>query len=257
MQYLASMKFNSLLLFLLIIALAGCQTYHHPETITNRSSPIGPEINTQSSASAALAAATIAPYQQQLQAKMDRVIGQISETLPKGSPESKLGNWLGDLLQTAAEDIYPDLDIAFSVQNAGGIRVPELSAGPLKAGNIYELMPFDNELVLVEMNGFVTNEFIQHMAASGGWPVSKELRYVIKDGTATEIMIKGERLELNRNYIVCLPDYVANGGSDSQMLKDRKQIKSNRLLRDLLLEYAEKIDGPITVELDGRVSKSL
>lgn len=249
------MKFNSYILLLLIGLLAGCTTYQHPETITNRSTTIGPEINTQSSASASLTAATIAPYQQQLQAKMKRVIGQVSESMPKGSPESTLGNWLGDLLQTASTELYPDLDIAFSVQNAGGIRVPELSAGPLEAGEIYELMPFDNELVLVEMNGFVTNEFIQHMAASGGWPVSKELRYVIRDGKAEEITIKGQPLELNRNYIIALPDYVANGGSDAEMLKDRTQTKSGRLLRDILLEYAEKTVGPIEVKLDGRVKK--
>lgn len=243
---------GSLLLFGLLL---NCSTYQQPSTVRDGSRPIGPEINTASSAMASIVAATISPYQQQLQAQMRQVIGQVPETMKKGSPESSLGNWLADLLQSASTEIFPDFDIAFSVQNAGGIRVPELAAGPLEKGAVYELMPFDNILVAVEANGFVVDEFIQHMASEGGWPVSKELRYTIQNGKATNISIAGEALQLNRNYYMAMPDYVANGGSDAKMLADRKQTSAGRFLRDIIIEHTSQSTEPVRGVLDGRVKR--
>lgn len=251
------MKASRTFIFLIFwsLLLASCTTYQQPSTVRDGSRPIGPEINTGSSTTASIVAATISPYQQQLQAQMRQVIGQVPETMKKGSPESSLGNWLADLLQAAAPAIFPEVDIAFSVQNAGGIRVPELVAGPLEKGEIYELMPFDNILVVVEANGFVVDEFIQHMASEGGWPVSKELRYTIQDGKATNISIGGEALQLNRNYYVAMPDYVANGGSDAKMLADRKQTSSGRFLRDIIIEHTSQSAEPVRGILDGRVKR--
>lgn len=247
----------SRIFFLLFLwgLLLSCTTYQQPTTVRNASQSIGPEINSGSSATASIVAATINPYQQQLQAQMQQVIGQVPETMKKGSPESSLGNWLADLLQAASSGIFPDFDIAFSVQNSGGIRVPELVAGPLRKGAVYELMPFDNILVVVEANGFVVDEFIQHMASDGGWPVSKELRYTIQDGKATNIRIGGEDLQLNRNYYIAMPDYVANGGSDAKMLADRKQTSSGRFLRDIIIEHTSQSKEAVRGVLDGRVKR--
>ncbi len=250
------MKVQDLIGSLLLLGLlASCTTYQQPSSVRDGTKNIGPEISTGSSASASIVAATISPYQSQLQAQMRKVIGQVPETMKKGSPESSLGNWLADLLQAAAPSYFPDLEIAFSVQNSGGIRVPELVAGPLETGEIYELMPFDNILVVVEANGFIVQEFIQHMAADGGWPVSKELRYRIKGKEAVEISIGGEALQLNRNYYIAMPDYVANGGSDASMLSDRKQLNSGRFLRDIIIEHTSQSAQPVQGILDGRVQR--
>lgn len=241
--------------FLVLIFFSACVSTQLPQTLENKSQPVGPEIETGSSAVAAQVAATINPYQQQLSEIMSEVLAQVPETMVRDRPEGTLGNWVADLLQEAAVALFPEVDVAFSVQNAGGIRVREIAAGPLEVREIYELMPFDNQLVLVEANGFVVNEFIQHMAGGGGWPVSKELNYVIVDDTATNITIGGVPLELNRNYYFALPDYVANGGSSSSMLKDRPQTDSGKMIRDLLIDYTRSAGGEVRPRLDGRVRK--
>lgn len=247
--------FSALLLLSTLSFGSGCSRYLHPSTTENKSQPISPRIDVAGSPTAASVAETIEPYQEQLTGKMNEVLGNIPTSLKKDRPESGLGNWLADLLQRAGKAYFPNQEIAFAVQNSGGIRVGELAAGELTVGAIYELMPFDNELVAVEMNGFVLNEFINHMAADGGWPSSKELRYRIEDGQAKDIMISGEAIEFNRNYVVLLPDYVANGGSDSKMLTDRQQYKSGQLIRDLIIKTARDEGGPFVAELDGRVSR--
>lgn len=248
------MRDSTFTLLLVLCLFTSCQVYQHPQTITNKSQPVGEAIDANSSPTAQTVAETIAPYQERLSAEMQEVIGQINVKLNKARPESSLGNWMADLLQTAAVDIFPDVDVAFSVQNYGGIRVGELASGPLEVGEIYELMPFDNQMVLVEANGFVVQELIQHMAAAGGWPVSAELRYQIQDGKAVNINIKGAPIELNRNYYFSTSDYVANGGSDASMLTDRPKTNSGLLVRDLLVEYCRKQKAPIAIKLDGRVS---
>lgn len=238
-----------------LLTTTGCKSYYHPKETENLSRPISPQVDTEGSATADAVAATIEPYKAQLGEKMQEVLGALPQTLEKARPESRLGNWLADMMQKAAVDLFTDRDIAFSVQNYGGIRVGELAAGQLEVGNLYELMPFDNELVAVELNGFVLQEFLDHMAGSGGWPVSKEVSYRIENEKAVEVLIQGEPIQFNRNYVIAVPDYVANGGSDSKMLMDRQQYKSGQRIRDLLIEYAREDGGPFTAELDGRVGR--
>ena len=165
-----------------LITLSGCQSYYQAKETENLSCPINPEIATDASPTAKTVAATIEPYQSQLSKKMEEVIARAPLTLEKDRPESRLGNWTAELIQQAAVDLFPDVEIAFSIQNYGGLRIRELVAGPVTVRNIYELMPFDNELVAVELNGFVLQEFIDHMAADGGWPGGIHLRRVSRQG---------------------------------------------------------------------------
>ncbi|MEL7162689.1 MAG: 5'-nucleotidase, partial [Bacteroidota bacterium] len=183
---------------------------------------------------AAEATALIAPYKAQLDAKMQRELATIVTPLRKSAPESNLGNWMADLLQAAAEDIYPDKKIAFTTANQGGVRVNEIGAGPLIVSEIYELMPFDNELVLLELTGKEVTEFVSHIANSGGWPVSAELSVRQEESGKLVIRISGQPVSPTATYFVALPDYVANGGSNSSMLRAKEQITVHQLMRDLL-----------------------
>lgn len=194
---------------------------------------------------------TIAPYKAQLDSKMNRVLATVKLPLKKGSPESNLGNWSADLLAEAAAANYPDREIAFATMNQGGIRVSEIGAGPLIVSEIYELMPFDNTLVLMDLTGKELTEFVSHIANSGGWPVSENLS-VVKTDKGLKIRIGGKAVDDKSTYTVVLPDYVAGGGSGSAMLKEKARIDSGLLIRDLLVEYAGKITQPIDVKVEGK-----
>lgn len=183
--------------------------------------------------------AFIAPYKAQLDDKMNRQLAIVKTPLVKASPESNLGNWMADIMQQAAQDIYPDLDIAFATTNSGGLRVQEIGAGPLIVSEIYELMPFDNKLVVLQLKGKIVTEFLAHIANSGGWPVSEELMVSQVTGPLN-IKISGQKIDPDKDYYVATIDYVANGGSRASMLRGIPQMDSGRYLRDILIEYAEK-----------------
>ncbi|WP_116124452.1 5'-nucleotidase C-terminal domain-containing protein [Lewinella sp. IMCC34183] len=194
--------------------------------------------------------ATITPYREELANLLNRVVAEVATPLTKGQPESSLGNWAADLTLAAARELFPDKHVSFAVQNYGGLRVAEIGAGDLTVSQLYELMPFDNQLVLVEVNGQELLDFVDHTLSDGGWPVSEGLTAVRHDGTVT-IRVEGRPVDPTATYYIAVPDYVANGGSDASMLAGRKQYASGQLVRDLLIEQAGRAPGPITVVSDG------
>ena len=199
--------------------------------------------------------ALIAPYKVHLDEEMDEQIGELIVELPKGRPESPLGNWLGDAVQKKAVDLYR-MKVDFSGLNYGGVRVPALPKGALTRRYIFELMPFDNTLVLIHLDAAKLRQLINHMAADGGWPVSKELNYRIENGEAKDITIGGEAIQENRTYLVATIDYIANGGSDAGFLVNAKREDLGILLRDVLIERAKELSAAgekIFAETDGRV----
>ncbi|MEM8582930.1 MAG: 5'-nucleotidase [Bacteroidota bacterium] len=239
------------ILWLLLLS-AGCTPYYQAESVAaNRQALNAASIsNTETQQEIT---DMIAPYKQELEGAMAEVIGQVEHNLTLSAGESTLGNWVTDLLFDEAVRLFPDQPIDFAIANRGGLRIDEIPAGPITMEDMYRLMPFDNELVLVNINGVVMEEFLKYMAEFwSGWPQSKHLRYEIVDGQPTEVTINNMAPVLNRNYLVAMPDYVANGGDDAEMLADRPQIKSGQLIRDLLIN-AIKRDGSIRAELDGRI----
>ena len=134
----------------LLLAGLGCaRPLSHP-VIQPQIYPIDADVRVEDSPETETMRATIAPYAAQLDEAMNEVLAEVGAPLTKGQPESSLGNWTADLLLAAARDLFPDQKVAFAVQNYGGLRISEIGAGPLIVSEIYELMPFDNELVLVE-----------------------------------------------------------------------------------------------------------
>lgn len=230
----------------------GCRAPLSSPTVQPRFYPVSDKLEQdQAGTQVQTMAETIAPYKAQLEAKMNRQLATVKTPLRKGSPESTLGNWAADLLHEAALVTYPNRTIAFSTMNQGGIRVSEIGTGPLIVSEIYELMPFDNELVLMELTGKQLTEFVSHIANSGGWPVSAGLS-VKQTGEGLNIRIAGKGIDSGAKYAVALPDYVAGGGSGSTMLKGLPRTDSGIKIRDLLIEYAAKATAPIDIKVDGK-----
>src|SRR5690606_9997204 len=107
------------------------------------------------------------PYKQKLEKNISRVISITQEEMVKDKPESNLTNFLGDLLLEEGarteglngENINPDI----SYFNYGGIRT-FLPKGKITVGKIFELMPFENEMVFLKLNGRQVQEFLNDIA---------------------------------------------------------------------------------------------
>jgi len=193
----------------------------------------------------------IAPYRAEMAKEMDVVVGTIDQQLTKKRPNSNLGNWFTDLLEDSAQDIFPDTEIDFAVQNYGGLRLGSIPPGDITAGKIFELMPFDNTLVCLELDAATTQRLINRIAEYGGWPISRSLGFAIQDTFAVDVMIKNEALDPSRTYQVVMPDYIANGGDNCDFLKDQKRQDSGVVIRQVLIKYlSEKMANGISPAID-------
>ena len=188
---------------------------------------------------------------------MNRVLVVNEKAISKHGGESELGNLLADITYQKAIK-YGKQPVDFAIVNLGGIRIPQLPAGDITLGKVYELMPFDNAIVIVELNGNETKQFFDIMAKEGGIPIANA-KYTIKDGKAIDIFINGVELTESSNYKIALSDYLANGGDNLSLFIGKKQIATNKLLRDAFIEAFEELGSrnkTIKIAKEGRVSFS-
>lgn len=194
----------------------------------------------------------IAPYKKQLDAQMNVVVGSTKTMLLKERPEGTLGNLIADAAVWYATQHYPK-PIDVSVMNYGGIRIPSIAAGNITVGKVYELMPFDNMLDVLEISGQTLNDLLQLVAASGGWPVAG-VQMTISNNKAVDITIGGAPLQPDKIYTLITSDYIANGGDNAFMLKNYvKRTGLNYKLRDAILDYV-KSAGELNMQNNGRIT---
>lgn len=111
------------------------------------------------------------PYKQRLDSAMNKVIGGSAQALTKAydAPETLLGDFFCDALLQQATNMGFTVD--FCLATKGGLRAP-LPKGDITVGEIFELMPFENELVTVDLSGADMRTVLDFIAASGGQPVA-------------------------------------------------------------------------------------
>jgi 2',3'-cyclic-nucleotide 2'-phosphodiesterase (5'-nucleotidase family) len=198
--------------------------------------------------------ALLKPYADSVNQSMNDVIAVSEMELEKKQPEGTLGNVLTDAMLTMAEKKYAThIDAAFI--NYGGIRLPSVPAGNITRGKIFEILPFDNLLVLQRLSGKVVQEFLDHVAGKGGWPCSG-ISMQIKNKKAINVMIGGAPIDQSKIYTIANCDYVANGGDDCAMLKTIPQSSNGYLFRDAVIGYFAqytKEGKKISVKIENRV----
>jgi 2',3'-cyclic-nucleotide 2'-phosphodiesterase (5'-nucleotidase family) len=224
-------RLKYILIFVLLVSIGGCSKQVYTADIDTSYYRISKRNKSDKDLDK-----LIAPYKAQLDAKMNEVIAMNPEVMSKDRPSSVLGNWFSDALLEEASRIY-GVDIDMSMQNYGGLRVPSIGKGDVTVGEIYELMPFDNKLVLLELDGVTTKKLLDKIAEKGGWPISHTLRLDIEGETATNIKIKGEDFDVNKTYTVAIADYIADGGDDCFFLADGKRTDKDLLIRDIIIDH--------------------
>jgi 2',3'-cyclic-nucleotide 2'-phosphodiesterase (5'-nucleotidase family) len=196
----------------------------------------------------------LAPYSDTVKAVMNKVIGFSLQALYKKQPESALGNFMTDALREMTEKKF-DMKIDAALVNYGGIR-GNLPKGDITVGTVYELMPFDNVTIVLELTGKQLQQLLDLTADRGGWPVSG-IKMDIANKKAANVQVNGKPLQPNTKYLVALPDYVANGGDDALFLKTIPQINKGYLMRDAYMEYIQQLTKsgkPVTANVENRIT---
>lgn len=198
----------------------------------------------------------ISPYKLKLDAEMNKVIGYADTTLSnEGSEgESSLGNFVADLMYVQSNKIFKDT-VHLTVINArGGLRVP-INQGEITVGEVFELMPFDNEMLVVEVKGDELEQMFS-LTAKKRVNVFSPAAFLIHNEYADSIRINGFPLNKEQIYNVAISDYLANGGGGFDFLMDNKRHDLNILLRDMILMHIEEMweeKKHVYAKRDGRI----
>lgn len=244
------------MLVVLFSALCSCSKIYVVENKTTAQYIFNDSINSKTDSSTL---AYIQPYKEQLAGLMGEVLVELAQSLIKGNPEGLLGDYCADacLRQSiirSKELGLPSPDI--SVLNNGGLRV-SLPKGKITVGNIFELMPFENSLVLLELSGSQLVELLNFIAEKNGAPISG-VKFIIKDKKATSILINKSEFNVEKKYWVATSDYLANGGDNLVFLKNVSRKENlNLKVRDAFINDLRSISEEgkmLKVELDGRIS---
>ncbi len=182
--------------------------------------------------------AVIAPYKEDLDSKMNTLLSHTSVDLNKQGDNSNLGNLLADFtLQGAAEwakeNGSPAVDAA--VINIGGIRT-SIGKGDILTRHIYEVMPFENEVVIMKLDGKRMEELFDfYRKYQKNNPVAGMV--IETDGTKlTSGKVNGEPFDRNRTYYIATSDYLAGGGDNMQFFAGAELIPTGVKMRDLFIE---------------------
>jgi len=190
----------------------------------------------------------IKPYKEHVEKELDSALAYAVDTYSKNDGElnTAIGNFMADAVFELSNPIFKSRtgkNIDMVLLNHGGIR-SILSKGNITSRTAYEIMPFDNSVVVAELKGTYVLELVRYLQnARRAHPISK---LNIKLGSNFELIeatINNQPIDANKTYYVATNDYLYNGGDKMIFLK-----KSDSLyvldykIRNLLIDYFKKID---------------
>ena len=193
-------------------------------------------------------------HKQGVEGKLNTVIGQTAEVMAAGRPESLLSNFSADMLRgIAATESDTVVDIA--IVNMGGLRT-QFPQGNITLWHIFELMPFENELVVVWLRGEKLSELLNVIAAIGGEGISG-IKMGIKDKQAVNVEVNGKPLDADKLYAIATNDFLAEGNDRlTQLAQYEKRLDTGLKLREVYVNHITsqtKQGKKITSKLDKRI----
>lgn len=190
-------------------------------------------------------------YGKAIKSRFEQVVGETAVNLTRRADgESVLGNAVADAMKAAS-----GADMA--IQNSGGIRA-EIPAGKITMEQIYTVLPFDNELITMDMAGSdivslferVVRERKDMLQVSGGKVV---FTLDGPDGAeVSEVSINGQPVDRSRIYRVATNDFLSAGGDDFKEFLKGRHVVFKGVLRDAFVDYV-RANSPVPAPKDGRI----
>jgi 2',3'-cyclic-nucleotide 2'-phosphodiesterase (5'-nucleotidase family) len=201
----------------------------------------------------------IKPYRERINKDLDSVLAYCPVTLDKseGKWQSTIGNLMADVTLQRGNLVFKareKKDIDLCILNSGGIRAI-LPKGNVTSRTAFEIMPFENSLVVMVLKGEQIFELVDYfITTQKPHPLSGITFTVGKDKLAKNILVQGKPVEKELLYYVATNDYLSNGGDNMNFF--RKSVQKYDLdykLRNVLIDYFKEVDT-IPVIKDVRVS---
>lgn len=237
------MKFNNILICFFLVFLNSCKQENNLYKIEGHQITISDSLETNPGIEA-----FIKPYRDHVEKDLDSVLAYAVETYSKteGEFNTAIGNLMADAVYEEANPIFKNRtghDIDIVLLNHGGIR-SIISKGNVTTKTAYEVMPFENTIVVVELKGQQVQEMINYLAkAKRAHPISRLKIVLDKYYKVKYATIKGEPIDVKKTYFVATNDYLYLGGDNMSFLKTNDSLYTlDYKVRNVLIDYFIKKD---------------
>jgi len=207
-------------------------------------------------------------YAQPVMALMGQVIAEakvdlVGERAIVRKRESNLGNLIADGMVWKTKNA----GVQIALQNGGGIRA-SIPKGPITVGKVYEVLPFGNTLVVMDLKGkeikaALENGVSQWEQAAGRFLQVSGLRYAFDlarpaGDRVVRVEVKTEKgyqpLDLEATYRVVVNNFIANGGDGFTVLKEAQGYRVDTGFSDAesFMDYLKELKA-VEAGLEGRI----
>ena len=199
----------------------------------------------------------IKPYREHVTKDLDSVLAYAVDTYTKnnGDFNTAIGNFMADAVYEQGNIVFKKrtgMDIDMVILNHGGIR-SIISKGNITTRTAYELMPFENSLVVVALKGNQIDSLVTYLSKrQKAHPISKLQLSIDQDYQIVSATINGKPIDDNKMYFVATNDYLYNGGDNMTFFKPNDSLYNlNYKIRNILIDYFKKVDT-INPKIDNR-----
>lgn len=246
-------KIKQFVIITTFVLLLGCKPENKQlQNIAGKQVPIDTSLSSVDSIES-----WIAPFKKRVDDELDAPLAYSPTVLSKndGFKNTSMGNFFADLILEESQALLkkqnkPTAD--FAVMNHGGIRAL-LPKGTISARNAYEIMPFENYISVVELNGTQVRELVRFLVASERAHAVAGISIQLNaDKTLRSIDIQGEPFDETRNYRVATSDYLVTGGAEIGFFPEVEQVfDTGYLMRNAIIDHFKAKDT-VTAVVDQR-----
>lgn len=185
----------------------------------------------------------VSPYRNHINKDLDIILSYCPETLDKskGEFQTNIGNLIADACVTIANPLFIKKEkktIDGAIFNHGGIRsiIPK---GNVSKRTAFEVMPFENSLVVVALKGDQIYELANYFVKERKPHPLNGIHITIgKNNLVNQVLIHNEPIDQKKTYFILTSDYLANGGDNmSFFLKNEGKFDLEYKMRNVLIDY--------------------
>ena len=187
---------------------------------------------------------------------LDKVLGQASDTFTHSKLDnvSVLGRWV-------CETMAKKVNTQIAIQNGGGLR-RDIPSGDITYGTLYEVMPFDNTLVTMDLLGsdilknieYGTDNTTVGNASYSGLIVAYDSSKEAGSKVTSISLSDGTPLEMNKYYSVVINDFMYPTGDNFDFTNAKNFVDTFVPIRDVLIDEI-KASGTIVAKKADYVTK--
>lgn len=160
------------------------------------------------------------PYFAKIKPIMSEVVGEATEDMINKPPAGYAGTPIGGFITDAVRETY-ETDVA--AYNTDGIRTP-IYKGLIKKGDVFSALPFDNNIVTVDLTGKEIVDMMEIFISSPKYVQISGMDFTYypnreKGKRLEDITIGGKPIDLKKKYKFATVDFLffvsyVNGGED-------------------------------------------